>query len=599
MKKLLLFASVATVAFGAQAQNPSNDWEMAVQYVQSHINDATPSLKAAALAAIEANTATQDIQALYNAAAPAIESNARALGNPNAIDVTNLIVNPLAANGNNGWNQAQRDGGSNIGKASRPEEVPTMPAQGVIGTYFDGGNWLGSNWTVSFEQTVTLPAGSYRLSVMGRGEKDLSWNRMVVTPDVEGVRVNGHVVNEATTTLPHVDLAMYGAGGTVAPYTRGWYDSYIDFESDGTTPMVIAMQSSATPTHQWVSFTNFRLTKFTETAALVQEANELLNSSEYAVVTGTERGDLSTVATANGATVAELNAAINAFKAARAAYQNRVDVFAVWTANRSKALEATPALLTAFDEALAATPTNAADANAQADAANVAGRAALLSSSVGAGKADYNDLSDLIKNRLTTDDIREWAWEAEPGYALGNMRTMSNEAPFNTPIVWYFDTNSWNNSNWGGRFSQTTQLLDAGNYRVTVLARGNTGFDYYQLFAKSGDNEVVADVEKIGNTGGLFGRGWNVYQVDITTTERAPLTLGVKAATTPNQQWLSFGDFHLSFFGNMATSSVADIETESNTPAQYFDLQGRPVANPQAGVYVVRQGTKVSKVVVR
>ena len=47
-------------------------------------------------------------------------------------------------------------------------------------------------------------------------------------------------------------------------------------------------------------------------------------------------------------------------------------------------------------------------------------------------------------------------------------------------------------------------------------------------------------------------------------------------------------------------SSVATIEAENeNAPVEYFNMQGVRVSNPENGIYIKRQGTKVTKVVVK
>ena len=59
--------------------------------------------------------------------------------------------------------------------------------------------------------------------------------------------------------------------------------------------------------------------------------------------------------------------------------------------------------------------------------------------------------------------------------------------------------------------------------------------------------------------------------------------------------------YALDVFGKKSDSSGTEtIVAESvETPAEYFDLQGRKVNQPQTGVYVSRQGSKVSKVFVK
>lgn len=46
-------------------------------------------------------------------------------------------------------------------------------------------------------------------------------------------------------------------------------------------------------------------------------------------------------------------------------------------------------------------------------------------------------------------------------------------------------------------------------------------------------------------------------------------------------------------------SGVADIEADANAPVEYFNMQGVKVANPENGLYIRRQGSKISKVVVK
>lgn len=47
------------------------------------------------------------------------------------------------------------------------------------------------------------------------------------------------------------------------------------------------------------------------------------------------------------------------------------------------------------------------------------------------------------------------------------------------------------------------------------------------------------------------------------------------------------------------TTGIADIEADMNAPVEYYNLQGVRVAEPAAGMYLRRQGGKVSKVVIR
>ncbi len=46
-------------------------------------------------------------------------------------------------------------------------------------------------------------------------------------------------------------------------------------------------------------------------------------------------------------------------------------------------------------------------------------------------------------------------------------------------------------------------------------------------------------------------------------------------------------------------SGVSDIKADTQAPAEYYNLQGMPVANPENGIYIVRRGNTISKVYVK
>ncbi len=44
---------------------------------------------------------------------------------------------------------------------------------------------------------------------------------------------------------------------------------------------------------------------------------------------------------------------------------------------------------------------------------------------------------------------------------------------------------------------------------------------------------------------------------------------------------------------------IVDNIEDSNAPVEYFNLQGVRVENPSTGLYIKRQGNKVTKVIIR
>ncbi len=47
------------------------------------------------------------------------------------------------------------------------------------------------------------------------------------------------------------------------------------------------------------------------------------------------------------------------------------------------------------------------------------------------------------------------------------------------------------------------------------------------------------------------------------------------------------------------TSAITDIAADENAPVEYFNLQGMRVENPANGLFIKRQGSKVSKVIIK
>lgn len=53
------------------------------------------------------------------------------------------------------------------------------------------------------------------------------------------------------------------------------------------------------------------------------------------------------------------------------------------------------------------------------------------------------------------------------------------------------------------------------------------------------------------------------------------------------------------FNGHKRTLGIDAITTEENAPVEYYNLQGVRINNPTPGLYIVKQGKKVSKHLIR
>ena len=97
----------------------------------------------------------------------------------------------------------------------------------------------------------------------------------------------------------------------------------------------------------------------------------------------------------------------------------------------------------------------------------------------------------------------------------------------------------------------------------------------------------VADPEK-----------WRQY-VEFTLAEPAKVWVGLgKDENSPAQYWNPFADFKLEKFDENYEAAVEAINP-ANGAVEYYNLQGVRIAQPESGIYIVREGNKVAKKVIR
>ena len=193
---------------------------------------AASSKKPTAATATTATEATAATASVYTALRAYYESNAMAEGKDGAVNVTDLIKNPLAENGNKDWTWD--------GKMNDPaSKEPWTDASGnSTHKYFDGGNWGANSWTTKMSQTLSLPAGKYLLTAKGRAALNTTLTL---------------AVGENSKPLPNV-----GSTGNV--FDRGWGDASVEFTTDGSDATITVTASSET-VHEWFSVSDFRLVR--------------------------------------------------------------------------------------------------------------------------------------------------------------------------------------------------------------------------------------------------------------------------------------------------------------------------------------------------
>lgn len=75
--------------------------------------------------------------------------------------------------------------------------------------------------------------------------------------------------------------------------------------------------------------------------------------------------------------------------------------------------------------------------------------------------------------------------------------------------------------------------------------------------------------------------------------------VGIKKDTnSPSGYWSPYREFTLEKF-EAAGSFVNEIAADENAPIEYYNLQGVRIANPESGLYIVKQGNKVTKKIIK
>lgn len=95
------------------------------------------------------------------------------------------------------------------------------------------------------------------------------------------------------------------------------------------------------------------------------------------------------------------------------------------------------------------------------------------------------------------------------------------------------------------------------------------------------------------------------YSVNGTTATWIPAAVNALAETVGERESVVFsvtGKPHINTITITTTgipTGVEDVTVDENAPVEYYNLQGVRVDNPENGIYIRRQGSKVSKVLVR
>lgn len=432
----------------------------------------------------------------------------------------------------------------------------------------NGKGWNANSWSMSASQEITLPAGDYVFKAAGRKSADATMTLSVKN----GETSLGEVVNFPSGNTG-AGIATDGTasfeGGNYANSNKGygWQWRFVPFTLTEETTITISIEAGANLIHNWASFGDYSVMAKPNTAAsevaynqAVDAANAALTNEANQVVTGEERTKLNeAIAADKGTTVGSIDAATAAVKAATETYVAAVPSYQALADAKTMKLDfayASAEKKAAFAEALhVEAATSAKDATDKTNAIYTAARAYAESNGKAEGVEGAVDCTASVVNANFTDKLNGWS-SSQNG---GNLQTLSGESWTTSEGVTetpYYDY--WNGSANNQHAYQNVSGLQAGKYIVTIKARALAGFNLYMLI----NDEKKVDINEIGNTGGLFGRGWNDYTAEFEVGNDGMVKLEVANMPAQNQAgWFGFGDVRLFKVANLDAITLNENET--------------------------------------
>lgn len=430
-------------------------------------------------------------------------------------------------------------------------------------------------WTMTCKQTLTLPAGEYVFKAAGRKSANAFMKLSVKNGETLVGEVsnfpNGNVGFGITTD----GKASFDSNDKFANNNNGWgwQWRFVPFTLDAKTEITFEIEAGANAIHNWASFGDYTVMAKPSVAASLAAYNQAVDEAKAAlaveankVVTGEELTKLNAALNVDKGTTVEtidiatktIQECTTAFTAAQPKYQALVDAK---TLEQEELAYASKEKYTKFTASKEVTPTTAADAEANAKAIIAARRAYVESNGKAEGVVGAEDCTSKVKNPTFTASDGKGSldgWDrsqtgGEEGALNGEIWTNAD----GKKVGYYYDYNN-NGANNQHVYQEVTGLTP-GKYIVTVKARAKQGFWMYLRI----NDKNATDINEIGNTGGVFDRGWNDYTAEFTVGADSKVKIEVANMPSSNQAgWFGFGDVRLVRLGNL---DVTLDEAKANT----------------------------------
>ncbi len=379
----------------------------------------------------------------------------------------------------------------------------------------------------------------------------------------------GSKVSQTLSSLPKgyytvTALVASDAGNTInilaGASTKGIAADATDGKTkfvEGTTDKTLVSDGSleiGTNSSTWYKSDNFRLTYYTVKAGAAEAwaaakaaAEAARDDAAYTNVTGSERTDLlaeiakaePTTAEAYGTATTALQEKTSAFIAAKDSYDALVTMRTTGGTYTTEAWpRASEAKATALADAIAAEPTDAADAVTKTNAIVTAYRQFVESNGLAEGVAVAVDYTSTYLAGADPDVNADWTdgigtdWRSQEIYTKGNGEQGDR----------YYD-GGWSTTA-AVNINMTRELtLPDGQYQLQITARGSASLTSYTM--SIGGETVNLPIEGSDAAAGTFGHGWSDKFVVFNSDGTTPLTLTIAATSTDYQQWISFNRLRL------------------------------------------------------
>lgn len=460
------------------------------------------------------------------------------------------------------------------------------------------------NNTFDISQTLeNLPEGIYEFTIAGYGTNGTTY---IYANDTEAAFVNTEAAADFGSALDAIAAGSYTGNTTGKVVLLG-------------NTLKIGVKRTENKKQDWAVFDDARLIYYGPVTAdeykadyqeTMKAAQDALSAEAYVVVTGAERTALQQVVN-EYATVEEsadgYKAAILALKDAIASFKDAKDSYDALIAAKT-AMEgfdfttypyASASRKTAAETSLQAVAVNAADAREKEDAIYKAYRQVAESSAMLEGVDGATDFTAYITNAEATQDIAA-PWTVVKGEGSAGSMDIKDNEPWTdgegSTSHRYFDGGDWAGQAWDVSMTQEVQL-PKGRFQLTVKSRAASELTSFVLFA----GEARTEMSRIGNGGGLFGRGWNDASVVFELSEPAAVTIGVQGVTSTLHSWMSFSDFRLVSFDKFETPAIgAKAVKVTWVLSDVADLAAAAITGDEASTSLLStsyaQGNKIATV---